>query len=274
MRRPAQLRPWDATSLRRLQQPAAGQPGSTRRVGGRRAPGAVLSQQSTGASLIYLELKIKNNYNCFFLLSRPLSSASTPGSRGAAARGARDAHDEGDVGGGGAQPGRHRQVRRAVRHPFSGPHAGRAPPSPRTSDPPPPPPTQSASLPLPLRLDRRFRIPRASKSRRTGSSTSRFAPKGISTSTTTTPTRTSASPSARLGRKPAPWHPRPSLSTAGGCHVARGPSLPQALSEALGDRKGIRRFGDFCAPLDEALVSPLACPRPPAWRPRAARPAL
>ena len=226
MRRPAQLRPWDATSLRRLQQPAAGQPGSTRRVGGRRAPGAVLSQQSTGASLIYLELKIKNNYNCFFLLSRPLSSASTPGSRGAAARGARDAHDEGDVGGGGAQPGRHRQVRRAVRHPFSGPHAGRAPPSPRTSDPPPPPPTQSASLPLPLRLDRRFRIPRASKSRRTGSSTSRFAPKGISTSTTTTPTRTSASPSARLGRKPAPWHPRPSLSTAGGCHVARGPSLP------------------------------------------------
>lgn len=27
-----------------------------------------------------------------------------------------------------------------------------------------------------------------------------------------------------------------------------------ALSDALGDRKGIVRFGDFCAPLDEALV--------------------
>lgn len=27
-----------------------------------------------------------------------------------------------------------------------------------------------------------------------------------------------------------------------------------ALAAALGDRKGIARFGDFCAPLDEALV--------------------
>jgi len=25
-------------------------------------------------------------------------------------------------------------------------------------------------------------------------------------------------------------------------------------SQALGDRKGITRFGDFCAPLDEALI--------------------
>jgi imidazoleglycerol-phosphate dehydratase len=27
-----------------------------------------------------------------------------------------------------------------------------------------------------------------------------------------------------------------------------------ALAEALGDRVGIRRFGDFAAPLDEALI--------------------
>jgi imidazoleglycerol-phosphate dehydratase len=33
-----------------------------------------------------------------------------------------------------------------------------------------------------------------------------------------------------------------------------GITLGQALAEALGDRKGIQRFGHFIAPLDEALV--------------------
>lgn len=33
-----------------------------------------------------------------------------------------------------------------------------------------------------------------------------------------------------------------------------GITLGQALGKALGDRKGIVRFGDFCAPLDESLV--------------------
>ena len=34
-----------------------------------------------------------------------------------------------------------------------------------------------------------------------------------------------------------------------------GITLGQAFTKALGDKKGVRRFGNFSAPLDEALVN-------------------